>query len=386
MIAASLLYALLMGGKLPYFLFYTVTLIVVLSYFWTRAIVKKLTFSQRVMKEYANVGDEIEIKTMVFNESLLPVPCVEVKNLMTKDMTGKPPSSSVLSLMPFDSRSVFEKVKCKYRGYYMFGPVSINVTDLFGFFSWNREARCEGAISVYPRVTELKSFSTRPMQLFGSVTTKQKANEDYTSISDIRKYYPGDSFKRIHWKISARKGSLFVKTFNMSGSAESHIFLNLCRNDYVDLYRADIEEKAVECAASIIHYMLLRNINTGLYTNSTRVVYTRGRDLKEFKKFMEELITVKSNGSVPFTELLESRSRLIPGGSSIILITPKLNESLVAKVVQLCEMGFDVAVVYIMLDASNGVDNGGIDNYTDKYSIRLYKVGINDDVRTSLEG
>lgn len=385
-VGASLIFALLGGGMLPYFLLYTVILVVGLSFLWSMSVAKKLAVNLRIMKEYVYVSDEVEIKTMVYNESLLPLPCVEVRNEMIKDMTGKTPSNNVLSLMSLDSRSVVDKIQCKYRGFYNFGPVNIKVTDLFGFFSWNRQIRCSGNITVYPKVAELERFDTRPMQLFGTVTTAQKANEDYTSISDIRKYYPGDSFKKIHWKVSARKGSLHVKNFDMSGSAESNIFLNLYKNDYADIYRADLEEKAVECAVSIINYMLHRNINTGLYSNGSRIVYTRGRDLKEFKKFMEELITVKSNGSVPMEELLETRSRLMSRGSSIILITPGLSERLKDKIAQLSEIGFDVITVYICVDREDEEQYNSIVNYLENYNIKLCKVGINDDVKASLEG
>lgn len=385
-VGVSLLYALFNGGEVPYFLFYAALLLVVLSFFWTRAVIKRLSVTQRVMREHAYVGDEVEIKTMVFNESLLPVPYIEVKNDMIQYMTGRSPVSNVLSLMPIDSRSVIEKVKCRYRGYYTFGPVRVSISDLFGMFTWNREIRCEGIISVYPRVANLENFNIRPMQMFGTVTTKQKANEDYSSISDIRKYYPGDSFKRIHWKVSARKGALHVKNFDMSGSAESHIFLNLYKNDYADVYRADIEEKAVECTATIIHYMLLKNINTALYTNCSRITYTRGRDIKELKKFMEELITVKSNGNVPMEELLEARSRLISKGSSIIIVTPVLHSRLSDKLSQLKETGFDVIVVYISAD--NPIDERVKNQISllESLNIKTYRVGINDDVRSSLEG
>lgn len=385
LVISSFLFALIGGGKLPYFLFYVALFTVGVSFLWTKATVNMLGITQRIVKEYAYVGDEIEIKTMVFNGSILPVPFVEVKNEMVKDITGSMPSSNIVSLLPFDSRSVLEKIKCKYRGYYLLGPVNIRVSDIFGMFTWNRKVMCEGSLAVYPRVAQLGNFSTRPMQMFGTTTTKKKANEDYSSISDIRKYYPGDSIKRIHWKVSARKGALFVKNYEMSGSAEAYIFLNLFNNDYNNLCRPDVEEKAVECTASIIHYMLRKNINTGLYTNGSKVVYTRGRDLKEFIKFMRELITVKSDGSNPMEELLKSRSRLIPRGSSVILITPGLNESLLDKVIQLIETGLDVIIVYIMVEDSNE-HLKSIYYYTGKYNIKLYKVRINDDVKSSLEG
>lgn len=382
LILGSFIFALLGGGKLPYFVFYTVSLSVLISYVWTKTVINKLDFSLRTMNEYAFVGDDVEMRTMVFNESFLPVNCLEISNGIIKSITGRTPSGNVVSLAPFDSRSIMEKFKCKYRGYYMFGPVNVSISDIFGLFTWRKQIRCSGSLSVYPRVTVLERFSTKPMQLFGTVSTKQNANEDYSSISDIRKYYPGDSFKKIHWKVSARKGSLYVKNFEMSGSAEAYIFLNLFRNDYNEIYRADIEEKAVECAASIVHYMLMNNINTGMYSNGRNISYVRGRDLKEFKKFMEEFITIKSNGSMPMDELLESRARLMPRGSSVILISPGFSERLIDKIVQMSESGFDVVIVHIGTEGMREEYRKIIEHY----DIRLYRIGIGDDVKASLEG
>lgn len=382
MIFLSLVFALLGGGRLPYFLLYIIIFTIAVSYLWMKSVIGKLEFSQRTARGYAYVGDEIDIKTMVYNEGILPIPYIEINNNMIRYITGTAPVNNVVSLAPFDSRSVLEKIKCKYRGYYSFGPVNICLSDVFGLFTWTKKIDCEGALSVYPRVAALERFNIRPMQMFGTITTKQKANEDYSSISDIKKYYPGDNYKKIHWKVSAKKGSLYVKNFDMSGSSEAYIFLNLYFNDYNDIYRADIEEKAVEGAAAIIHYMLSRNINTGMYANCEKMVYIRGRDLKEFKKFLEELIRVKSNGKIPMYEMLESRARLMPRGSSIILITPKVNHVLLNKVTQLREAGFDVIIVYIMFDELS-VEYYKIIMHMD---IKLFKISLSDDIKLVLEG
>lgn len=382
MLLSSFMFALLGGGKFSYFVFYFVSLGVIILFLWTKSIVDKLDFSQRMAKDYAYVGDEVEIKTMVYNESLLPVPCIEIRNGMIKNISGIEPSCNIVSLSPLDSRSIIEKFKCRYRGYYTFGPVTVDISDIFGLFTWEKTISCEGILSVYPRVARLEKFNVRPMQIFGNVSTKQNVNEDFSSISDIRKYYPGDSFKKIHWKVSARKGSLYVKNYEMSGSAEAYIFLNLFQNDYNNSLRPDLEEKAVECSASIVYYMLEHNINTGLYSNGKDISYTRGRDLKEFKKFMEVFITVKSNGIVPVEELLESRARLMQKGSSIILITPDLNERLLDRITQLNRAGFDVTLVFIRAEDLKEKHKKTIDDS----GIKLYCIGIGDDVKTSLEG
>lgn len=379
---SSFAFALIWGYKFAYYTLYMIAAAIGLAYIWTRTVVNRLDFTQRVIREFAYVGDNIEIKTMVYNESILPVPFVEIKNQMAGSISGAAVPNSVISLMPFDSKSIFDRVVCKYRGYYSLGPINVSISDIFGLFSWNRKVKCEGYISVFPKVIHLDRFNVKPMQTFGTVTTKKRADEDYSSISDIRKYYPGDSIKRIHWKVSARKGSLHVKNFDMSGSSEAYIFLNLYHSSYSEVYRLDTEEKAVECATAIIYYLLSKNIDTGFYSSGQKLVYIRGRDLNEFKKFMEELIRVKSSGTVPMEDLLESKVALIPRGSSIVIVTPQTTDRLVEKILELREAGYDVIIIYIAAESLNPEHKKIIDHY----GIRLCNLGLSDDIKSSLEG
>jgi len=382
LIPGCFVFAILIGGRFPYFVFYTVFLTVLLSYLWTLYVVKKLRFSVDTEKMSVYTGDRVELKVDVQNKSLLIAPYIELNNEMIKTMTGKAPLNNIISIMPLSSKRVVESVNCKYRGHYIFGPINALVSDVFGIFSWNKKIICPGVLTVYPKVSVLQHFYVKPAQAFGTLTTKKKAHEDYSSISDIRTYYPGDSLKRIHWKVSARKGSLQVKEFDMSGNIEAFIFLNMYNRDYCDIYRLEMEERAVESAAAAIYYMLRRNINTSSYANCSKMTHTKGRDLKEFKKFLDELVTIKSDGTTTMADIIGLRLRLLPGGSSVVLITPMLDKSLLDKIIQLKSMGFEVIIIYIMIE---DMDEECMKIF-DYYGIKLYKIGLSDDVRTSLEG
>lgn len=379
----SFAFALLIGGELPYFVFYIMLLAVAVSFFWTILNIKMIHLSQETAKKTAYVGESVEIETLVDNKGLLPAPFVELKNEMIRPVTGKSPLSNIVSIMPLNSMSIVETLKCRYRGFYPMGPVEMTITDVLGIFSWTKRISCPGLLTVYPRIWKLQSFRINPGQTLGTMNSNKKTCEDYSSISDIRKYYPGDSFKRIHWKVSARKGMLHVKNFDMSGSAQAFLFLDMFQGGYNNIYRDDMEEKAVESAVSIIYYTLSKNINTGLFANCEKMMYIWGRDLKEFKKFIEGLVRLKSDGLTPVEELLESRRRLIPPGSSVIIITPVMCQDLIDRIVPLKEMGFDVSLVHIIM---RGPEEENIKDILSKLDVRVYSIGINDDVKASLEG
>lgn len=391
LIPGSLIFALFWGGKLPYFIFTSIITTIALSFLWIRYTVKRITIYQKSIKYLAYVGENIKIKTIIYNDSILPLPCIEIENDKISKITGKAIQKNIVSIMPLSSKGIDYNIECKYRGVYDLGPINVTVSDVFGFFTFKRQIKCDGKLIIYPKVAIIQRFNIKPRQIFGTVTTNEKTNEDYTSISDIKKYSTGDSFKSIHWKVSAKKGELYVKNFDMGGSSESYIFLNLYHDDYyydsdclnIDLYRRDIEEKLVECGVSIIRYMLSKNINTGLYANSKRMIYAKGRDLKEFKIFLDELIVAQSDGCVPIEDMIDSKIKLLPNGSSIIIITPFISSNLIEKILSLKHNGFDVVVIYIIND--NSVPEDAI-KILYSSQIKLLKVGIDDDIKASLEG
>ena len=49
-------------------------------------------------------------------------------------------------------------------------------------------------------------------------------------IYDIRDYVPGDPIKKIHWKLSAKKGTLMIKEAQEQTYGHSRLFMPLTRN------------------------------------------------------------------------------------------------------------------------------------------------------------
>jgi uncharacterized protein (DUF58 family) len=392
LIPVSLIWALLWGGRLPYFVFASIVTTVALSFLWIKHTVKRINVFQKSIKHLAYVGDNIKIKTVIYNDSIFPLPCIEIENDMISKITGKAVQKNIVSIMPLSSKGIDYNIECKYRGVYDLGPINVKVSDVFGFFTFKRQVKCDGKLIIYPKIAIIQRFNIKPRQMFGTTTTNEKSNEDYTSISDIKRYNTGDSFKNIHWKVSAKKGELYVKNFDMSGGSESYIFLNLYYDDYdsdslnTDFYRRDIEEKLVEYGVSIVRYMLSRNISTGLYANSKRMIYVKGRDLKEFKIFLDELIGVKSDGSTTIEDMIDSKIKLLPKGSSIVIITPIMSSNLIEKILSLKYIGFDVVAIYIIdSHSSDSVPEETIKKLLSS-KVKLLKVGIGDDVNASLEG
>ncbi|TDT45664.1 DUF58 domain-containing protein [Fonticella tunisiensis] len=227
LIISSLTLALLGGGQIPYLVFYMVSGVFIISYLWTAFTARKISVFQRVENKDYYVGDIITIQSYIDNDTLLPIPYVEIIDHTTDGMADNNPRPTIISMMPIERELVKSNVTIKYRGIYDIGPLELKISDVFGAFAWNRSVYTNTYVKVYPKVHRIVNFNLKSMQSFGTMSTKNKAYEDNTSISDIRKYNIGDSVKKIHWKVTAKKGSLHVKDYQMTGSTSIHILLDL---------------------------------------------------------------------------------------------------------------------------------------------------------------
>lgn len=343
----SFVFAISAGFEIPYLAFYTIIGGIVISWLWCRYVSKSLIIHQKIDGNNFHVGDIIQVQSFLDNDSLFPVPNVEIVNRTEEKITFEEPVTTLVSILPMGREIITGKLTAKYRGIHYLGPIDVEVNDALGIFKFKRRIYSDSVIKIYPKVYDLMNFNLRSMQAYGTVTTKQKAYEDNTVVSDIRKYYPGDSIKKVHWKVSAKKGGIFVKNYEMNGSAVTNIFMDFNRDSFKGENVRELEERAVEAGASIISYMLKNDVPVELYVNSTKLNFTKGRDIKEITKFLDVLCEVKPVGNKRMGEVLEKRIRLISRGSSIIVITGDIDEKDCAAYCGIKSLGYDLIVVYV---------------------------------------
>lgn len=99
------------------------------------------------------------------------------------------------------------------------------ITDLFGIFMIHTDCSTECDFFVLPKTDDIVDLKL-PDAYSGAaeLSESQRKGSDYTEVSDIRTYVPGDRPRDIHWKLSARQGELMVKE-RVSLSGSEHILL-----------------------------------------------------------------------------------------------------------------------------------------------------------------
>jgi uncharacterized protein DUF58 len=94
--------------------------------------------------------------------------------------------------------------------------------------------------------------------------------EDPLRVAGIRPYQPGDEQRRIHWKATARLGSLQSKILETSTRHTVLIFLDIRTFAQVSKgYLPDLVELVISAAASVANWGLEQGYAVGLVSNGT---------------------------------------------------------------------------------------------------------------------
>jgi uncharacterized protein (DUF58 family) len=158
-------------------------------------------------------------------ELLFRVPLIEVKNVVT----------------------VMPKVAYERRGVYPHANVTITSAAPYGLLRSGRTVNVPGEVLVFPRVYDTASPATVGLDMIsgGRFRGARRVNSG-AHFAGVRVWQAGDALKQVHWKTSARRGELMVKTFEEELGGRVSLLLD-CESSA----RNEVVDSAVRAAASI---------------------------------------------------------------------------------------------------------------------------------------
>ena len=136
------------------------------------------------------------------------------------------------------------------------GIESVEMYDFLKIFKLRKQIKDNPILIVCPDVVPFSDdlFSISPSQEAG--TSRKASFEDYSSITDVRKYEYSDSMKRVHWKLSAKKSELMVKNYDHTNTMVTAIIVDN-RTTLSSIKTPEIlEDKLIETAVSICKFNL----------------------------------------------------------------------------------------------------------------------------------
>lgn len=335
----------MVGGNLPYVIFYTLFLAICMSaiYIINR---RKSIYINVDMEESVFVrGQSSSITINVGNESNLPNCYLLLKNDMLSKFDDKY-KGNVVSLMGSDDIIIRNNIRLKNRGIYDFGNVFWSIRDIFFIFQYSSNAKNNFCVKVYPRVKEIKRDFIIKNYVFQNVIRNKSGYEDPYTMSDVRKYNYGDSLKKVHWKVSAKYNELYVKNLDNVIGQHCHLFMDMSESEYSLMQDDENEEKAVEFCLSFVKYMLDKGLKTTLHINNLENKEYEINHDGDFPILMDYFLENKSIGKRYFPNYIKTNSQKVHNNNWVGIICIKFYEEMTDELVALNESGCDVNLFY----------------------------------------
>jgi uncharacterized protein (DUF58 family) len=210
-----------------------------------------------------SVGEDLHLAVTVQAPSKRQL--IEIIDELPKLLVDPPPSS-VLEELAGTYRWVYT-VTPRRRGLYRWQQVVLRTAAPMGLFWRKKILAVPAEVTVYPRVLALKRCPLLdPIGNQGQTLEVGRVWRDNTHeglTKSARPYRWGDPMKNIHWRTSARLGSLYTRELEQSESEESIVLVLDNRPEH---WEAERFEQAVEAAAALFFYGKRRGMDIALST------------------------------------------------------------------------------------------------------------------------
>jgi uncharacterized protein (DUF58 family) len=236
LLAASLVFHL---GWLMYAM-YVFLGVLLISHGWARRWTASMEVDRRCPVEKAEIGDKASVTVTLRYASRGRIPWLLVEEALPLDALRQIPPRlrvtggrlAVLSLERGGVRVLEYEVEFRMRGYYQIGPLLLESGDLFGLHRRYRVATEPSFVLVRPRIVPLQGYDLASKRPVGEVRIQHRLFEDPTRIQGVRAYERGDPLNRIHWRATARTGSLQSKVHEPSTVAGATLLLDFHRESF----------------------------------------------------------------------------------------------------------------------------------------------------------
>jgi uncharacterized protein (DUF58 family) len=206
------------------------------------AVRPRVALQRSITPDRVTVGEPALGRIEVHNTSRWPAPSFTAVDRIGDSSVDIP----VKMLAGGGRRAVHYPIQTQRRGRLSLGPLTVERRDPLGLFRREQRQTGDDLLWVHPRVHPM-----RPLPVGVVLDYEGRATENMrpgtVTFSSLREYVPGDDPRQIHWRSTARTGTLIVREHIDTTEPMTKIVLDT-RATAMD---PDVFEHAVEVTASV---------------------------------------------------------------------------------------------------------------------------------------
>jgi uncharacterized protein (DUF58 family) len=296
----------------------------------------------RLDRERAVEGDEVEAEL----ELVSPVAGDVRLALLLPDGIGFKDATAPgsLRLEAGRTRTLPLRLTCERWGAYRLGDAVVRSRDRLGLRVLDSRVRGDAVLRVYPLPERLQTLinpvETQPFA--GSRVARVKG--EGIEFADVRPFVAGDRARRINWRASALRQTLYVDEQHPERNSDVVVFLDSFTE--VRATAGGTLDLAVRAADSLVEAYLAEHDRVGLVGFGGLVRWlTPASGLTQRYRIVEALLETEVFFSYAWKNIDVLPRRTLPPQALVIALTPLLDERSVNALLDVRSRGFDLVVV-----------------------------------------
>ena len=239
---------------------------------WCRLSLKKVSYSLEMDRFKVFPGESVKLEGEVKGSGLLPI-WLQIGLPLAE---GLLPDGKVLSteanellysgLLWRERLPLDWSLTAKKRGWYKIGPLSLQSSDLLGFFQQKKVYELSSHLTVFPRIVSLNPLPVPFEEFFGDHSAKSLLEDPVYPIA-TRDYQPGRPARFINWKASLRHNRLQEKVFEPTQRRKILLAIDTGGFNQTEAEDAESFEALLEVAATLALRLDITGSSLGLLSN-----------------------------------------------------------------------------------------------------------------------
>ncbi|MBB6450897.1 uncharacterized protein (DUF58 family) [Geomicrobium halophilum] len=345
--AALFVYVMVQGGFVSWFLFYSVSILLLIGLLFVIFPLRWLSIERSISNRHLAYGETAKVTIRIRKKRPWPLLFLGIQDIVPEGLRLESHPGAFFTMVISREKEYSYLVKAEKRGGYSYTHAYVETGDPFGFWEKEKQLPAPSEVLVYPRVPALpfQLINNRSRKLRTDGAGLQRASHEETSdFSSVREYVTGDRLSSIDWKVSARLGKLATKEFDTEEGKGFTILFDARTSDEGRF------EAAVEWAAAVVNGSYEQNamINFASIGGGTYVT-SKGRDRSQLRQVMNALARLQPvtlEETTPFPQTFNFLQ-------TIVFIAPQMNATTLKEIRQMEQQQGDVLVLYSDQEAAH---------------------------------
>lgn len=212
------------------------------------------------------------------------------------------------------------------RGSYEFGSLNIFVSTLIGLVSRRYKFAQETEVRVYPSYLQMRKYQLLAIsnRLTEVGIKKVRRIGHSMEFEQVKEYVPGDDYRTLNWKATARKGQFMVNNYTEEKSQQVYCVIDKGRVMKMPFNGMSLLDYAINASLVLSNVALLKKDKAGLVTFSEQpgAFLAASSQAVQMQSILEVLYNQKTRYlESDFEQLYATLRRKINQRSLVVLFT-----------------------------------------------------------------